>query len=533
MIQAYADGDLFYDSRLDDYRLIGLSVTAGLNKSGTASIVMPPNHPAYNAFTGWRTVVEVYKNDKLKFRGRALNPAEDFERNKAIVCEGERGFFRDSVIRPYLYQDTPENIFTDLVAQHNTQVEAPKQFVVGTITVTDANDYVRLESSEAEKTSVVLDKLVERCGGYVTFTTNTDGQRVIHWLAELGYRSSQTIEFGQNLLDFSRSDGSTGPVTRLIPYGAKDQTTGERITIESVNGGLDYIQDDQAVQLRGIITDVVVYDDVTEPANLLTKAWQKLGTAKKVITSLQLTALDLSDMDKSIDDFEIGDLVPVVSRPHDLDEDFLLTDRTEDLLRPDDGKVILGKELTTLTGSDVAADKKNESAMQRVERKILADYQLNTAAQVEELRTSVASLIKQTADAIKLEVSEQYATSDGVEKLVSTSMTQLSDSFEFLFTELTKTVDANDANAREQFEEVKKYIRFDNGDILLGEVGNELTLRIENDRISFRDGGAEVAYFSNKQLVVLDANFLNSLRIGNFAWVPRANGNLSLVKVGD
>ena len=533
MIQAYADGGLFYDSRLGEYLLTGLSVTAGLNKSGTASIVMPPNHPAYNAFTGWRTLVEIYKNGKLKFRGRALNPAEDFERSKVIVCEGERGFFRDSAIRPYLYQDTPANIFTDLVTQHNTQVEAFKQFVVGTITVTDANDYVRMESSEAEKTSVVLDKLVERCGGYVTFTTNTAGQRVIHWLAELGYRSSQTIEFGQNLLDFSRSDGSTGPVTRLIPYGAKDQTTGERLTIESVNGGLDYIQDDLAVQLRGIITDTVVYDDVTVPENLLTKATQHLETAKKVITSLQLTAIDLSDMDRSIDDFEIGDLVQVVSRPHGLDEDFLLTDRTENLLQPDDGKVILGKELTTLTGSDVAADRQNESTMKRIEQNIVSDYQINTAAKVEELRDALTSLIKQTSDSIKLEVSEQYATADGVGELISTSMTQLSDSFEFLFTELSTTVDDNDAAARGQFEEIKKYIRFVDGDILLGESGNEITLRIENDRISFRDGGAEVAYFSNKQLVVLDANFLNSLRIGNFAWVPRTNGNLSLVKVGD
>jgi len=81
--------------------------------------------------------------------------------------------------------------------------------------------------------------------------------------------------------------------------------------------------------------------------------------------------------------------------------------------------------------------------------------------------------------------------------------------------------------------EIHKYIRFENGDIILGESGNELTLRIENDRISFLDGGAEVAYFSNKQLYVLDGHFIHSLRVGKFAFLPRENGNLSLVKVGD
>ena len=46
MIQAYADGALFYDSRLEDHALLGLTVTTGLNKGGTASIIMPPQHPA-------------------------------------------------------------------------------------------------------------------------------------------------------------------------------------------------------------------------------------------------------------------------------------------------------------------------------------------------------------------------------------------------------------------------------------------------------------------------------------------------------
>ena len=111
-------------------------------------------------------------------------------------------------------------------------------------------------------------------------------------------------------------------------------------------------------------------------------------------------------------------------------------------------------------------------------------------------------------------------------------MTQLADSFEFLFTELRTHVDANDADARAQFTEFKKYIRFENGNIILGESGNEITLRLENDRIAFLDDGAEVAFFADKQLTVKDASFLNSMRIGSFAFIPRDNGNLSLVKVG-
>ena len=78
MTQVYADGVLVYDSRLEDYALLGLTVTVTLNKSGTASLTMPQHHPAYNKFTSYRTVVEIYRDDVLLFRGRSLYPSDDF-----------------------------------------------------------------------------------------------------------------------------------------------------------------------------------------------------------------------------------------------------------------------------------------------------------------------------------------------------------------------------------------------------------------------------------------------------------------------
>lgn len=537
MIQVYADDVLVYDSRLGSNAMLELLCTTGLNKAGTATFTLPPNHPRYDSFVSYRTLVEIYKNDRLLFRGRALYPADDFYKRRTITCEGERGFFQDAVMRPYLYQDGPAAIFSHVLELYNAQVEAFKQFVVGDVTVTDANNYIRLESTKAEQVADTIDKLVERCGGYIVFTTNDTGQRVVNWYAELGYRSGQEIEFGKNLTDFARSETNTDLATVIIPYGAQVETDGEtaetRVTIESVNDGLDFIQDYDAVALRGVIAKPVYWDDVSEPANLLAKAQAYLASSKNLITSLTLTAVDLSDLDKSIDTFQVGDLIRVRSKPHGVDEDFLLTERTEDLLDPARGSITLGKEAASLTGMDVAGDRQSSSAMQQIEHSIRADYKLNSAAVVEETKETFISLIQQTSDLLKLEVSETYATNDEVTEMIGTSMTQLADSFEFLFTTLEQTVSENDADARAQFEEIEKYIRFEDGDIVLGESGSELILRIENDRIAFIDGGAEVAYFSNKRLAVLDGHFLHSLRIGNFELLPRGNGNLSLLKVGD
>ncbi len=532
MIQLYVDDVLAYDSRLKETALLGLTAQLGMNKGGAATIVLPPTHPAYNDFISYRSVVTIYRDGALRFRGRALYPADDFALTRTITCEGERCFLRDGIHRPYQYTDTPANIFRTVLGLYNAQVEAFKQFVVGTIDGISA-DTIVLESEEAETFAATLDKLVELCGGYIVFTTNHEGQRVINWYASIGYHNTQTIEFGENLVDFSRTTANSDLATVIIPYGAKDESTGERLTIAAVNGGLDFIQDDEAVALRGIIAKAVYWDEILTPDALLVKAQQYLDNSKKLIASLELTAIDLSLLDKSIDSFTIGDIIEVRSKPHGVDgELYQLTEQTIDFLQPQNDRVVLGKTISSLTGTDAASAKKVDDSIRRLNRAIRSDYNTNTEALIETTREELSTLIQQTSETLMLEVSKQYATNEGVQEAITTTMTQLADTFEFLFSELKITVDANDAHAREHLSVIESYIRFEDGNIILGEKGNEIVLRLENDRILFLDNGAEVAYLSNKQLTVTDATFLNSMRVGAFAFIPRDNGNLSLVKVG-
>ena len=411
MIQIYADGVLVYDSRLEEYDLQVLKVTRALNKGGTAEIVMPPQHPAYSAFIGYRTVVEIYRDNRLKFRGRALYPVDDFDNFRTVICEGEMCFFQDAISRPYLYQQAPADIFAELVEAYNAQVEPFKQFKLGTVDVTDPNDYIRLESESAETVLATINKLVERCGGYVVFTTDETGARVVHWRTTVGSRSGQIIEAGENLFDFSRSGANTDLATALLPYGAKNETTGDRLTIASVNGGLDYIVDETAVAIRGTIMKSVTWDDVTDPQNLLKKARQYLNESRLVVTSLTLTALDLSYIDKTVDSYEVGDYIRVVSGAHKLDEEFQLTEQTEDLLSPDNSYVNLGKELRTLTRLDVAGDDKSRSDLQQTASGIKQDFDLNVqktveaAMQSDATRETLTSIISQQAGDITLEAS--------------------------------------------------------------------------------------------------------------------------------
>lgn len=424
MIQIYADDALVYDSRLPGYNLIGLTVDTGLNKGGAAYIQMPPGHPAFGAFTSYRTVVEIYRNGELLFRGRALYPSDDFQRCRTITCEGEQCFLRDAVIRPYAYQGSPANIFADIIGLYNAQVEAFKQFVTGVVTVTDPNGSITMENENAENADSVIDKLVERCGGYIVFTTNATGRRVINWYADIGRSNNQTIEFGENLLDYASSDENTDLATVIVPYGAKSGTTGDRITIESVNSGLDFIKDDDAVALRGVIAKPVCWDDITEPANLLAAAQQFLAQSKQIITTLTLTAVDLSALDQNIDSFRIGDVIRVKSVPHSVDGLYKLTARSFDLLHPDDDRVTLGKSIATLSGSSASVARQNENALQRVERTVKSDCDTNAAEMVASLQAQLTALVQQCATIAELTEFQQYASEQYATKTALNALQQ-------------------------------------------------------------------------------------------------------------
>ena len=55
---------------------------------------------------------------------------------------------------------------------------------------------------------------------------------------------------------------------------------------------------------------------------------------------------------------------------------------------------------------------------------------------------------------------------------------------------------------------------------------------LSEQKLSFYQGTDEVAYFSNNKLYVTDAEILERLQLGKFAFIPRSNGNLSFRYLG-
>ena len=373
MIQVYADGALIFDPNVPGTDLLGLEATVSVEKAGTAEIVMPAGHPAFDSFVSRRTEVTIYRSGQLLFRGRALDTSDDFDLCRTVICEGERGFLRDAVMQPYLYQADPRVIFSDVIRQYNAQVDGFKRFEVGAVTVKDPNGYIRIEREDAELVSDTIDALVERVGGYITFGTDASGRRVINWLASFDRQSKSAIVFGENLLDYARKDATDDFATVVYPYGKKDEQTGQRVTIEKVNAGKRYIVNEKARAVHGWIAKPIFWDDVTLAGNLKTKAQQDLAARSQIISSLELTAVDYD-----IEGFAPGDNVPVQSPPHGVDGLFLLRERTYNLLDASQDKVVLGKDLVTLTRSTATAEKHTAAQLRQSSTRVTNNYNIYT-----------------------------------------------------------------------------------------------------------------------------------------------------------
>lgn len=154
---------------------------------------------------------------------------------------------------------------------------------------------------------------------------------------------------------------------------------------------------------------------------------------------------------------------------------------------------------------------------------------------VNENNANVVSLmessINQAKDSITTQVAASYYTKTEAKELMaqmSTQFQQTENSFEMQFNSLRAIVDQVNDSADTNYSNIQKYIRFVDGHIVIGVEGNPFSLDIGNDRISFMQNNSEIAYISNHEFYITSGIITQNLRIGNFEFRPRSNGNLSL-----
>lgn len=351
------DAVLLYDSTLEDYHIGKGVISLETGKAGSFEFSVFPDHFYYDNFVELKTVVTVYKDNRIVFRGRVLKESVDYWNTKTLTCEGELTFLQDTIVRPYTFSGTVTALLKKFINEHNALADDFKQFKLGEVTV-PAGNIVRGNTEYEDTSSNMTSRLLEdTTGGVFVITHGEDGRDAIptiNYLKEYSKTATQCIEFGSNLKDYAKEVNPEEIVTAIIPLGAviddgNGETDDPRLTIVKNVNDPDYVYSETGVALRGWIFKPVIWEEVTDPDKLKAKAQEYVETVINPNTTIELTAIDLHLLDRDIESYNVGEWVCVRSVPHRLDTTMLCKKQTLDLLKPENDKITLGHTYATFT----------------------------------------------------------------------------------------------------------------------------------------------------------------------------------------
>ena len=160
-------------------------------------------------------------------------------------------------------------------------------------------------------------------------------------------------------------------------------------------------------------------------------------------------------------------------------------------------------------------------------------------------RTTRQSAIETKANEITSKVSETYVSNSALEhyqKDVESRFTQTKKDFTWSINQ-SVTDAKNEMNGqigsvngrvdglKETTDNVNNYMSFDNDGLTLGKSDSAFKTKITNQEWSIQKNGAKVTYINDQTMYITDGQFTQSLKIGNFGFVPRANGSLDFKKI--
>lgn len=534
------------------------SIVDAVNSISSFTFSIYPNNAGYNDLKARSTLVTVRntKRSRDDFVGRVLqvNPSMDSSGMvlKQVICEDRLGFLHDSVqsyaeVKHYEGDENRTGIeeFLDvLLANHNDQVEEYKRIYRGTVTVQpfESSDGVTKGLNWETTYDAIKGKLLDSFGGFIRLR-ETAGVLYLDYLESVGETRSTKIKVGRNMRSASKEIDPSGIVTRLVPLGHKltmldddgeEVETEERLTIASINDGLDYILASEYETQFGIRYGTVIYDDVTDPTNLLRKGTEWLAANNGLATSHAIDALDLSLLDLDIDDFKLYDSYPVENPAIGIDDTLQIVKKTTNIVEPHNSSFEMGDTVKLLSDAMLDYGAGIDGIKNEIPSQIANAVQKQTTTIYTYVNESISN-IQQDPDKIWAAI-ENRATAksdyDSFAETVRNILQMDAEGTTMLFQTINEAIKQVGDTESSHYAELLTYIRFGADGIEIGKQGNAITMRLDNDSLDFYNNGTRVAYMSDNTLYITDGRFLRSVRIGNYGFIPENNGSVSFTYLG-
>lgn len=534
------DDEILYKKYLDEYDLLSTNFELVDNEAGSFVFTFSDTHPMYNYIVPKKSKIKVYKNGRLIWLGRAVDISDGLDNDRTVTVEGCLSFLRDSIMRPFNFSGAPEDFFNLILQQHNDQVSEDQKIYPGICTVTDPNDTIVRSSTYYLNTNEVVEEKLLSMGGHLVFTFNEDEDPILNWLSDIENYTTQKIEFGSNLVSYEKSLLYSDFYTACIPLGAKDEDD-KRLTIETVNNGLDYVVNSELANLYGIFfapTSETTWDDVTIAANLKTKGTNWLANAGiKYKDSVELEAEDISFLpDVDVTDFEFMSYVQFVTSTG-ANISYLIVDFSADILDEYSISLVLSKEESKYIKKSLVdmANRINYNSAENI-RNVEAQVVSKSSAQsLIETVIRQSTYITQAAGEIVLAALSEYSQTSDLANAVSSLQSQLSimanevslsfANIETIINNQSTMIDEQSQLFENTIRQYNSWFRFipasqsTNAGLVIGQSNNPIQVKLESDVMYFctdpdNAEATAIAWYAGGEMHVHYAN-LQNLTLGS------------------
>lgn len=345
--------------------------------------------------TNYIDVYDIHDSSNIEkvFSGRILRIQNKMDANgdfkEEITCEDKKAFLHDShqqYMKPTLMGVS--EYLKKLLDVHNNRVESFKQFRLGKVTVKDDEAVYRGIGYESTA-DTIKEKLIDRLGGYLILR-EVGATLYLDYLKEYGETSTTPLQITRNLRSASRDIDVDELATRIIPLGAEleqDETEEEigtdfsrpKLTISSVNNGLEFLEDKKLSSEFGIITKTVEFSDTKVASILKSKGQSYLNSQRLMLITWTVEAIELGLIDPKYEMIKLGNSYSILNPILYGAETLQVVEKKIDILQP--------QKLTLTIGSS---------------KKTLSQYQLESKAMQSTLETVYSNLQKSNASLIAL-----------------------------------------------------------------------------------------------------------------------------------
>ena len=337
----YIDDTLVHRSDIPDenYQLVGITLDVEMGKSPSLKFTIPPSHPKKSLLKNFLSRFTVKEDELVLAEGRLFDSRQDIYNQIEWQAEGSLSYLTDSYVPKVKVEETIKALFTRYVNEHNSRVEDYKKFTVGQITIDNADtEKVKVDNDGYRYTAdAIQNDLIDSYGGYLR-TRYENGVRYLDYLKDYGHKTTQTIEYKKNLIDFALEVNPEDVFTYLIPTGDSN------LKINDVNNGKDYIEVEGAKAKWGNKYLLKSFSGISDASTLLKEAKQYIKNHyEELPESLEITAIDLKLLGVNVESIHVGDVVRVTSTPNGVDKDYTCSAISYNLSQFGKTKYTLGK----------------------------------------------------------------------------------------------------------------------------------------------------------------------------------------------